>query len=244
MLKTIRRLLLGSQERTYWYLLLSIILFVTVTPFLPQTHGLGWIGDYLLVLVLVSAIGNVSRNRRLLWIGAILGLPAVLSRLTHAHMAEMSTAGATVVAASTIAFFLFLIVLVMNDLMRGSRHVGEKVTGAIVAYLLIGLMWTFVYGLIELLHPGSFQASDSVRSWLDSHPHESPTPVFVYYSFVTLTTLGFGDISPVAAAARTLSWLEAVVGQLFIAVTIARLVGIHASTLTTRSTTGSDRPES
>lgn len=242
MLTTIKRVLLGSQEQIYAYLLLSLIAYVTVTPFLPRSGRLGWIADYLLLLVLVASAKNISRSRRHLWIGATLGLPAVVARLTHAHVTELSTAGAFVVAASTIAFLCFLIALVMKDVVGGRRHIGEKVTGAIVAYLLLGLVWTFIYALIELLRPGSFDVSGAMVAWFNSQSQESPTSIFLYYSFVTLTTLGFGDISPVSDAARTFTWLEAVVGQLFIAVTIARLVGIHASSLSSSSAADSKEP--
>jgi voltage-gated potassium channel len=242
--ETLKRLLLGSPEQTYTYLLLSLTLFVTVTPFLPRATRLAWISDYMLVLVLMSAARHIAHRPRYVWIGAALGLPAVVARLFHAHLGEMSLTGAAFVSLSTAAFFCFLIWLVMDDVYRGQRDVGEKVMGAIVAYLLIGLLWTLVYGLIELLEPASFAIPEAVAAWVSSRPNETPFSIFLYHSFVTLSTLGYGDITPISNAARTFSWFEAVVGQLFIAVTIARLVGIHASRLSSESSSSPKEPES
>lgn len=231
MLATIKRVVLGSRDETYHYLLVALVVFIGAAPFLPRSTRLAWIDDYLLVVVLLAAVHNVSQNRRLLWIGAALGLPAVISRLAYAHITEMPTAWAVFVAATTIAFLGFLVTVVMHDVLRGQRHIGEKVTGAIVAYLLIGLTWTFIYGLIDSLEPGSFAISEAITAWRDAHPGQPAMSIFHYYSFVTLTTLGYGDVSPISETARTLSWIEAVIGQLFIAVTIARLVGMHAATM-------------
>jgi hypothetical protein len=242
-LSTLKRLLLGSQERTYTYLLLALILFVTVVPFFSQAARLSWIETYLLVLVLVTATMNVSRSRRSLWISAALGIPALLSQLATAHVDAMPVWGAAVVTISTIAFLGYLLTLVMKDIMHGTRHVGEKVIGAIVAYLLIGLVWSLAYGLVELVEPGSFDIPAPVFTAVESAPHQRSTSIFLYYSFITLTTLGYGDITPVGNAARTLSWIEAVVGQLFIAVTIARLVGIHAAESSTRTISTPDDPD-
>ena len=163
-----------------------------------------------------------------------------VARLAQAHIEDIPTWGSILVAASTIAFLGFVLSLVMRDVLHGRRHVGEKVTGAIVAYLLIGLMWSFAFGLVELARPGSCDIPGDMIAAVESDPGQRPTSIFVYYSYITLTTLGYGDITPVGHAARTLSWLEAVIGQLFVAVTIARLVGIHASVLLHSSPESSD----
>jgi hypothetical protein len=93
----------------------------------------------------------------------------------------------------------------------------DRLVGAVCIYLLLGVVWTLLFALLELVAPGSFhyagrQAGDPIEHLL-------------YYSFVTLTTLGYGDVAPVHAVARTLAYLEAVVGQLYIALLIASLVG-------------------
>jgi len=93
-------------------------------------------------------------------------------------------------------------------------------------YLLIGVTWSFFYAMVEISSPGAFnfgllaaQAGDSAA--------RGALHFFTYYSLVTLSTLGYGDITPLSPFARSLSALEAITGQLFIAITIARLVGTH-----------------
>lgn len=101
--------------------------------------------------------------------------------------------------------------------------------GAIVAYLLIGLQWSLIYGYIEHVHPGSFSIPANMLSQGSAQIAAAPVSVLLYFSFVTLATLGYGDITPISAVARTFAWFEAIVGQLYIAVTIARLVGMDVA---------------
>jgi voltage-gated potassium channel len=89
--------------------------------------------------------------------------------------------------------------------------------------LLIGFAWAFGYGIIELINPGSF----SGLAEIDTDNHVGRIMQLRYFSFATLTTLGFGDILPRSPSARTLATLEAVTGQIYLAVLIARLVGLH-----------------
>jgi hypothetical protein len=80
-------------------------------------------------------------------------------------------------------------------------------------------MWSFVYSVLESIHPGSFATGEGQI--------EAGRRLYIYYSFVTITTLGYGDITPITDLANSFSFLEAVTGQLYIAILIARLVGIH-----------------
>ncbi len=91
------------------------------------------------------------------------------------------------------------------------------IMGAICAYFLMGLVWAFAYSTLEFFQPGSFQMP----------PGTVNQETFAYYSYVTLTTLGYGEITPISAPARSFAILEAMIGQLYLAVLIARLVGIH-----------------
>ena len=99
----------------------------------------------------------------------------------------------------------------------------DKIFAAICVYMLVGYAWTFAYALVDELRPGSF-----VTSSIDM-PTDYVTRVLQmrYFSFMTLTTVGYGDIVPHSDAARTLAALEAVTGQIFLTVLIARLVGLH-----------------
>jgi Ion channel len=102
---------------------------------------------------------------------------------------------------------------------------GDQVVGTVCGYLLAAAMWAHAYALIEMWVPGSFNMSPELRAGLsDEHGREA---LFYYFSLVTLTTMGYGDVSPVRAPATGLVTLEAVFGQFYIAVVVAQLVGLR-----------------
>jgi hypothetical protein len=111
---------------------------------------------------------------------------------------------------------------------RPGRVTVQHVQGAIAAYLMLGLIWGFAYSLVELNRPGAFYLPERAAA---EAPEESDDPMreLVYFSFVTLTTLGYGDVTPRSVSARNLAILEALVGQLFLVTLIARLVSQRAS---------------
>ncbi len=97
----------------------------------------------------------------------------------------------------------------------------HRLVGAVVAYLLLGLTWSYAYAWLEIMRPGSFLAGGSLA--------EGAYPTLVYYSFVTLTTVGYGDVTPVSPAARASSNVESLVGILYPAVLIGRLLSMHVA---------------
>jgi hypothetical protein len=103
----------------------------------------------------------------------------------------------------------------------------DTISAAICAYLLIGVAWAYAFAVVELRYPGSFSAALFQRPTGNAAPLLASLRTFVYYSFVCLTTTGFGDILPVSEGARSLSVMEAVFGQLYMAILIARLVGLE-----------------
>jgi len=110
----------------------------------------------------------------------------------------------------------------MRQIMFGPRIDTNKIVGSASIYLLIGIIWALLYGLVDHLYVESFNGvidSDNRERFWD----------YVYFSFVTLTTLGFGDITPVNQPARTLAYMEAIVGQLYLTILVASLVGAHLS---------------
>ena len=109
----------------------------------------------------------------------------------------------------------------MQEIARSTEVTRETIFAAVVSYLLIALMWSFLYMILELLIPGSFSFPDkSLRA---------ETMRYEYFSFVTITTLGYGDIAPVTNKASTLALLEALIGQIYLVVLVAWLVGMYVS---------------
>jgi hypothetical protein len=121
-----------------------------------------------------------------------------------------------------VLFTALVIVSILGFMFKSEKVDREIIYAAILLYLLAALMWAFLYTLLQIVDPVSFNIEIS-------HP-QGFFPIFKYYSFVTITTLGYGDISPVTEVARAFSVLEAVVGQLYLVVVVAWLVGMHVST--------------
>ena len=102
---------------------------------------------------------------------------------------------------------------------------GDDVLGAICGYLLAGIAWGSLYLLVELLVPGSFSVHQAIAGQLGGW--YSRQSLFDYYSLMTLTTIGYGDITPIRPPATSLTWIEAMFGQFYIAVIVAQLVGLR-----------------
>jgi hypothetical protein len=118
-----------------------------------------------------------------------------------------------------IAFFAFMVATILSFIFKQYDITLDVIYGAIVVYLLTAIMWAFIFKVVEVLQPGSFTITQGLG--------EETRFTFIYYSLVTITTLGYGDITPVTDVAKSFSALEAVVGQIYLVVLVARLVGIH-----------------
>jgi hypothetical protein len=116
----------------------------------------------------------------------------------------------------------FLAAVVAYQVFREGPVTGHRIRGAIVVYLLFGGVWAIAYQFLALLIPGAFLMSPNVL--LDDP--DSLARAMLYFSFSTLTTLGYGDITPVHSMARLLAMFEALVGQLYPAIILARLVSL------------------
>lgn len=119
-----------------------------------------------------------------------------------------------------VGFFSFTI---LGYVLRSGRVTSDRIFAAICVFMLIGYAWTFAYALLEELEPGSFTSPNSLRP----QDYISRVMQLRYFSFMTLTTVGYGDIVPRSPLARTFAMLEAVMGQFYLAVLVARLVGLH-----------------
>jgi hypothetical protein len=142
--------------------------------------------------------------------GFVIGLEDVIRPSFWLHFLN------DVVALTLLAF---MVVLITRQVFRRGPITMHRVRGSVAVYLLIGVVWAIAYDLVEAAHPGSFRIGATFRG--------PSLAVLGYYSFTTLTTLGVGDILPLNPVARSLTLLEALVGQLFPAILIARLVSME-----------------
>jgi hypothetical protein len=118
------------------------------------------------------------------------------------------------------AFLIQMLVMILIHIEKESEVTKDLIMASACAYILIGMVWAHLYHFVEVFHPKSF-----TLPWTPGDDLWD----FYYYSFVTLTTVGYGDILALTKPARALSILEALTGQLYLAIMISRLVGLHAS---------------
>ena len=203
------------------FLLASLLLLIIVHPFL-ETDGPISVTGIFLTVIMVAGIYSVVNDRGFLTIALLLAVPALLSRvLLHFTLVPWLV---IVDFVSDMLFFGFNTYTILSHILRQRTVTADMIYGAACGYLMLGIVWGFVFSLLEFVHPGSFSMTSTAAI---DYPDLGAT--MFYYSFVTLTTLGYGDLVPVTMPARSLSFLEAVLGQLYLAILIARLVGMHIS---------------
>jgi hypothetical protein len=200
-------------------LLIFIMAILILGPLFDEFVQLRLLMDILWSAVFISAIYAVSQKKRHIIIAILLALP-MLGAIWSRHFIEFRALQAVGYLCG-VAFILFAIVQMLIFIYHHKEVTKDLIIGAAVVYLLMAIMWTFIFIVVETLHPGSFNLPD-----IQDIPD---TGQFLYFSFVTLTTLGYGDITPVTRLARSLSILESVIGQLYLVVQVAWLVGIHVS---------------
>ena len=200
-------------------LLIFIIIMLIVGPLFDEFVQLSILMDILWSAIFVSAIYAVSQKKRHILIAVLLALPMLGSIWTKYFV--QNKALLVVGSLCGAAFILFAIIQMLIFIYSHKEVTRDLIVGAAVVYLLMALMWTFIFVVVETLHPGSFNLPGGVDIEATRH--------FLYYSFVTLTTLGYGDITPITTMARSLCILEAVIGQLYLVVQVAWLVGVHVS---------------
>jgi hypothetical protein len=190
-----------------------------IGPLVEEFVKLRILMDILWSAIFVSAIYAVSQKKHHILIGVLLALPMLLSVWTKYLL--QNTALMVVGSLCGAAFFLFAIIQMLTFIYSHKEVTRDLIVGAAVVYMFMALMWTFIFVVVETLHPGSFNVPDGLDYAVARQ--------FVYHSFVTLTTLGYGDITPITSLARSLCILEAVIGQLYLVVQVAWLVGVHVS---------------
>jgi hypothetical protein len=198
-------------------LLVSIILLFMVSPIAKQ---LGWKTALLMIdaaftVVFMASVYAVSVNRRQFIVGAILFVPVV--SLIWIDPFNENPKVSVPMLVMFLVFFVYIIYSITAHVLRIDEVTMEQVAGTLCVYLLIGILWAVAYDLLEHVFPGSFSEPDMAF------------PDYSYFSFVTLTTLGYGDVLPVSRVARSFAVVEAIIGQFFLAVLVARQVGLHIS---------------
>ncbi len=201
----------------FLFLLTSILSLLILVPIFQGFIGIRVLMNIFLTAILISGTYAASKKIYITITAASLALPMLVS-IWISHFVDMPFL-VFVGDCFGIAFIAFLVIIILSFIFGEHEVTSNVIYASIVVYLLIAIMWAFVYSVLETIHPGSFAIGNSQI--------EVGRPLFIYYSFVTITTLGYGDITPVTDIANSLSFLEAVTGQIYLVVLVARLVGIH-----------------
>lgn len=203
-------------------LTLSQVLLFVVFPFLEgDKYGL----ILLIVLdsvILFFAICAVSYQRKNAIIASLLGLPWFFLTWAELFFLPPSLLLSVISYVFWAFFYLFTALLILFYVLKSSKVTGDFLYGAISVYMLIGNAWHAIYLVIYSFQPNAFVIGaahniDGVVSWSE----------LLYFSFITLTTLGYGDIVPVTSSARSFAMLEAIIGVMYLAIIISRLVGFY-----------------
>ena len=207
-----------SQSR-FLILLVLILLTIVLTPFLDHFLETRILMDGFLTAIFFAIIFAIRSKRTHGIVASILVLPLIVSTwsvyfVDSAHIGLLTR-------VFGVLFFGYAVIIILQIIVRSSKVTRETIFAAIVAYLLIALMWAFLYMILEMVAPGSFSFPDkSIRL---------ETMQFEYFSFITITTLGYGDITPLTNRASALTLLEAIIGQIYLVVLVAWLVGMYVS---------------
>jgi len=172
------------------------------------------------VIVACAGLYVLSAKRVTLWIGLlVVGLVFSLEARLWGFDPQVNRVLQDSIAAG---FFLWILAVVLREVFRPATTERDAVIGALCGFVIILVVFTRIHGLIEALSPGSYHVDGPP---LAERPDLTLIATFQYFSIITLTTVGFGDIVPVTAAARLATGFEAIAGQLYLAVVIATLVG-------------------
>lgn len=204
------------------YLLISLLGFLLLTSVLAQYPAIG--GDQILMFVieatLIVGIWSLIRQRFWFMAGVVLIAIGAMNIILDAIFNHSWAPYINLIVA--LLFYLFTTVIAFRSLLTGNRINLNMIMGSICVYILVGISWSIFYFFVSVIHPGAFNGVTAIGAKQQFYD-------LLYYSFVTLSTLGYGDITPVTPIARTLAYIEALFGQFYIAILVASFVGMHIS---------------
>lgn len=205
----------------YGSLLACLVFVMILQPTIDTLIG-KLILEVFFIAVLLAGLRAIQVDKGLLRFEVVLLVASLVcgvvgSMMGHELLFLLGIAGRAV--------FLILVALsILQDLFLGSEVTGDKLAGAVCVYLLIALIWGYAFLFTEFVTPESFsftQGHERMKLWVSREFFP-----FFYFSLVTMTTVGYGDMSPVSTVARTLATTEALVGQVYLTILVARLVGM------------------
>ena len=171
---------------------------------------------FLITLVLVAGIHLISQQKPLLFWGAALGILSII--FTWSSFFFRNALISVLWSLSLFIFYIFITFNLLKLVAMSKKMTLDTILGAVSGYFILAIAWGMLFFALETIHPGSFRfPADSL-----------PTPdLFIYYAQITISSVGFGDITPITPIARSLSAFLGIAGQLYLAVLVAILIGVY-----------------
>lgn len=223
------RLYFGGR---YIWIMTGLFLMMIIGPLIGRFEIVAshfYIGDLLVGGVLLAAVRAFFKDRRHFVTCITLGIAAILVGTLGRYLPVHDQAWFTVMALSLDTLLLsYLILLISADVFTTKEVDADTICGSISVYLLISGVFATVYSILLLIEPAAFFLPEET---VGEDASLGPDRLMAYFSLITITTVGYGDITPQSELARSLANLEAIIGQVYLTVLVARLVGSHISTL-------------
>jgi len=206
-----------AADRGLSLFLALLVAVVFVLPVFGRAGPFGSLaGDIAFSALLVAGALSLPERRWLRW--AVPPFAAIALLIRWANVATASDDLTAWRELSTLVTLLLFTAVVAGQVYRNGPVTHHRILGAVAVYLLLGLSWASAYAFLHQLRPDAFAGALG----------ETPIPqTWIYYSFITLATVGYGDITPVHPVARSLAIAEALTGQLYLAITLAHLVALR-----------------
>ncbi len=196
-------------------LMVAFLCVLVVYPFLDYfelTH-IDFLLNIFVTLLLISCIHALSASHQQAIVSCLVIIPAIF--MDWVGVFVDSRHYEILIDLYKIGAFSYICVGLLKYALQAGVVDREKIAAAVNVYLFFGLIWRDLYSLVSLLIPGAYNSELLTQT------------DFLYYSFVTLSTLGYGDVLPVVGPAKALAYIEAIIGQLYLTILVARLVGLH-----------------
>jgi voltage-gated potassium channel len=206
----------------YRYLLASLLALIIVEPWL-RGPGARLLLVAVFSAILITAVWGLHASRRGFVVGMTLATLALLGNWIGVFVENLPLLFAT--RAVTVGFLGLIVWTLLGNIAQQTRIQPETIYQAACVYLVLGVIFALVYASVNQIDSGAFNPVVAAGT-AEAGATGAGLAKWVYFSFITLTTVGYGDITPIAPAARSLVILEALIGQFFVAVLVARLVGL------------------
>lgn len=206
-------------ERRFLFLLILLLTLIVGAPFIGDYTGIRFVVQIVATGIFIFAMYAISTKQHHVIFALFLVVPTIVT-LWIDYFTSVKWA-IVISEICGVLFFGFAIILIVNFICKENEVTREVIFAAVVVYLLMAMLWADIYQLLEQLAPGSFAMPDGQI--------QNDRNLFLYFSLVTITTLGYGDMTPLTDRAAGLASVEALSGQIYLVVLVAWLVGMHVS---------------